>query len=629
MSIVINANLPKENWYHIFTYLSLEDRKSIRLTCRRFYDICNDIYFHDKEEIVFHGNINTDCAFNSLADSRRKLWNIKMNSVHLVDDTIFSFFEKQGANICSLSFYKCALAQGVLRGLIERCEALHSLSLVFPRSRKFYDIKFCENLLNDIKSLELTSVVRLNVSNFVLHIPSNCCLTNRNFKRIFAVFPNIERLDLKFGIGREFNQLSTDSSHVMSEKLFTFSSIYHQIMVIGDHLEKLALHFDYSKNFRCLSLRTLIRITQIELKNLKELSLNWIDLWDRSMTNPFLAFNHLTHFDCVIGCRIKSGSDFLLMLLNRFPKLRSLAVTATNFPIDCELFRALIKSKLTTLKLNLKHDIECIPAFEASLSANPQLRNYTLKHLHLDAKKSKLVLLFCWFFLRLKHLEFFELNDTILRNALAHQKELCSLILHHSQSYESISFEKPIPMKYWLIYDELPRHHRCEHLTNLVIVEDTYCLSKFLFKRCVFPQLKSLSIEIILYCKGRNCERLWQAVQKLSPLEYFRLELPTATCFRQWLALCRMLPKLRHFCIVDHSDVLEDWRYRQLFTVCSSLRTVVHHNSSSGFKKFYLDLTTNTVLNVPQRQPWAYRNNHSFICEGIPHYYFQNYKCSH
>lgn len=628
MSNEINANLPKEYWYHIFTYFSLEDRKSIRLTCRSFYDICNDIYFHNKEEIVFHGNINTDYAFNSLADSRRKSWNITMNSVHLVDDAILTCFEKQGANICSLNFYKCAFSQGILKGIIERCEALHSLSLVFPRSRRFYDVKFCENVLTDIKALELSSVVRPNITNFALHVPLNCCLTNRNFIRIFAVFPNIERLDLKLGIGREFNQFSTDLSRVMSEKMFTFSCIYHQITAVADRLEKLALRFDYSKNLRCLSLRTLTKITEIDLKNLKEFSLNWIDLWDRSMPNPFLAFDHLTHFDCVIGCRIKSASDFLLMLLSRFPNLRSLAVTASSFPMDSELFQALIKSQLTTLKLNLKHDIVCIPAFEASFSADPQLRNYTLKHLHVDAKKSKLVLLFCWFFLRLKHLEFFELNDTILRNALVHQQELRSLILHHTQSFESISLKKPIPLKYWLFYDELPRHHLCERLSNLAVIEDTFCLSKFLLKRCVFPQLQSLSIEILLYCKSRNCERIWQAVQKLPQLEYFRLELPTASCFRQWLALCRSLPRLRHFCIVDHSDVLEDWRYRQLFAVCPSLRTVVHHNSSSGFKKFYFDLTTNTVLNVPQRHPWAYRNHHSFICEGIPHYYFQNYKCS-
>ena len=120
--------LPEDMWLKLLTYLSLDDRKSIRLTCRSFYQGCNSSLIQNQEEFLLCGNVG-EAALQSLSATDRQLWNIKLYRIHLVVPSV-TLFENQGANIRSVSFKHCKMDPGIFRTIILHCQTLHSLTLV-------------------------------------------------------------------------------------------------------------------------------------------------------------------------------------------------------------------------------------------------------------------------------------------------------------------------------------------------------------------------------------------------------------------------------------------------------------------------------------------------------------------
>jgi len=134
--------LPDEIWFQIFAhYLPLDDRKNIRLTCRHFYDVCNDTRIQGKEEFVFQGDLIAVAAILSLSNCSRKVWNIKLSYVNDVRTTL-AFFNKQGTFVRSLVFEECEFNHGVLKSLIEECINLCSTSLIFSLEQWFENRAF-------------------------------------------------------------------------------------------------------------------------------------------------------------------------------------------------------------------------------------------------------------------------------------------------------------------------------------------------------------------------------------------------------------------------------------------------------------------------------------------------------
>lgn len=93
-AVACQPDLCDDVWTKVFEYLPLDDRHSIRLSCRRFYDICNSQRFLKDEKIVFCGNVNSMSAISCFVGSRRKQWNLGFFQVDLMDDSgVRSFFE--------------------------------------------------------------------------------------------------------------------------------------------------------------------------------------------------------------------------------------------------------------------------------------------------------------------------------------------------------------------------------------------------------------------------------------------------------------------------------------------------------------------------------------------------------
>lgn len=116
-------NLPDDVWGKVFTYLLLEDRKNIRLTCYHFYELSRSVNLLKPEKMVFYGNYGMDMSidFFSSCTCVNKMWNLELHMMHLQGDSVLSFFHSQGDMVHSLILYDCELAPGMLKHIIMLC----------------------------------------------------------------------------------------------------------------------------------------------------------------------------------------------------------------------------------------------------------------------------------------------------------------------------------------------------------------------------------------------------------------------------------------------------------------------------------------------------------------------------
>ena len=138
-------------------------------------------------------------------------------------------------------------------------------------------------LLGDFQALYEGGIIRSSVASFTL-ITSvefhTYRLKRADFLHIFALFPEIKRLDLEFRLYREGDK-PTVYSNALSPTDFTFSCIYDQLTEMGHQLQKLRLYlkyedeeFSWQNNLRLNGLQGSFNISRIEMENLKDLSIN-------------------------------------------------------------------------------------------------------------------------------------------------------------------------------------------------------------------------------------------------------------------------------------------------------------------------------------------------------------------
>lgn len=639
--------IPNEVWSDVFLYLPTADRNSARLTCRRFYEACNTLHIHRKESIVFRGNINTVPAIQWYANLERRIWHIKLYNVHLTDYSILiPFLQKQGAKIDSLIIHNCKLADGILENMIESCENLNEVALIFDNIDKF-----CTDIFKSFIVLESRNIIRGNVTNFSLvieheyynrerpvgllrvehHKPPPLCVTNDKFLRFFKVFPSIKQLRVKISIKRTFDHFSALPEDINAPTLFSFSAVHHQISQMRDQIEKLDLHFDFNPalaHSRRLSYVTLSTMFQIEMINLKALSLGWVDIWDRLVPNPFLHVQHLTHFTCFIGPRILAGisaSAFLLLLLNTAIDLRSLSILShvNNLCITRECFQVLVKSQLTTLSINAnpKDSTKTVSVnfLEASIG-NEVLPNDTLEDLNLGSATSAVFSLFTNYFRGLKKFFIDKIEKSIMQNIFQYGKELQYLRLHNGVGFYS---RYQSSLNGWLRREDAVYIRQFDNLTHLFIKdEESFDLSELLLGQFVFPNLQSLKIELgssnqrIL--KHNNIDHFWQAIRKLTQLEFLEVKWGSAVTilYEQMLAVCSTLTKLCYFIFVNAKySGFDDTKDRQLFDACPSLRVIICVEHQSKCIKYFKDVIANSVLRM--RTPTTGINEDIFTKYGI------------
>ncbi|KAM7249237.1 hypothetical protein ACFE04_003756 [Oxalis oulophora] len=570
----------------------------------------------------FHGNLNTSSALQLLSSSPRKIRNIRFNHVH-IEETLVPYFEKHGGNIHSLCLERCKFEPGSFKGLLEHCSALRRLVLEMPfiykespYQRFFRDI---QEMSGNFITFKQVVDIKLLVGGVYSTAEISPRWTNQLFLQFLALFPNVKRLDLEFNILKSFDHLSRIPLDIASDNQFTASCIYDRILALRNQLEQLRLHFYSTQLAYSYSTIPLVeKITEIEMTNLKELSLNFRHDSLSLTTKPLGTFKNLTHIHCEFSNI--SPSFEIEFILNTIPRLRSLTYLFSDFsvykPLGKACFEALVRSRLT--KLRLAADFK-----ELSLRDTFQ-PNYFLKCFSIGTRSNKVSLLFASHFRSLEHITFSAVGEKTLHTIFKIQTNLRSLRLHNGECdnsfRESRKFTNYTGYKQFLQNDDLSHNRILPHLTHLHINEDQIGLTEFLLTEFKFPLLKSLTI--CLHRRGIDFKQFLKILTHIPQVKFVQLHcITTPVPFDQLSRMVRRLPNLCHLAIRDTIYARENRpkdtsEYHQLFNLRSSLRTVTHR-----FIKFFHDTTTGRVEEIPSISSGGF-------CEGIPHHYQYDNRCS-
>lgn len=595
--IIDAALVPDEIFVEIFRYLSVQSRKNIRLTCHRFYKLCDDSLIQADEVIILYQNDIIVRALYCLSAGSRTIQNIEFDKVHLRIEAILFFFELQGSYIRSLVFKDCFFDPGTLKSIIELCVNLRSIALECTSNNHAH-------VLNDFKMLERNLIVRNEITDLTLNLVNHHeYLSNRQFLRFFDIFPNIKKLNLKIPVGLVYCNMI----RVAINSLFSFSCVYDQLLILANQLEILRIDFGCEVLFKSKSAETLNNIMNIRMKNLKEFSMKWIySLTDVSIMSRSLLFEKLSRFDCTIIFKPTDAAESVSIFLQRLLKctpLRSLSLVHYPIPMDRELFETFVKSKLISLRVKYRCPIfggRNLTNFHRSSLENTLRPNYCLQYFSIN-DRCNLNSLFTTFFRNLTHLEISEVHNDVLQSIFHHDTRIQSL--HIENYYRGDSFKELSYFQQWLRLEEETINRELKYLTYLEIFEDECSFTKFLSSEFSFPNLKSLYI-CILYNTFKE-EQLWPLIRKLPKLEDLTLEVACATHFPQWLALFEDLSNLRNFHIRDNitglngfSEFFANSEYVQLFNVLPSLRSILHDKSyrANAYMYYYYDVTTKTVV---------------------------------
>lgn len=324
-----------------------------------------------------------------------------------------------------------------------------------------------------------------------------------------------------------------------------------------------------------------------------------------------------------------------------------------SIPVDRKLFQALVKSKLTILKLDfdIPHfQSNSLISFEPSSLENTLKPNYSLRYVSAYYPKVgwKLNLLFATYCRSLRHLQFFEVDGDVLHIRFNYETKICSLSIRnytHSVTNCEIFFKEFLNFQRWLQLEnvttnrELKYPTQFEYLANLEICDYKYSLTRYLLNELSFPNLKSLTIRIIHADQEIMEEQFRQVLQKLPELEYLKLDGNFVSNFPQWLALFEGLSKLRHFYMRDRdsrentpstNSYFAPSEYFQLFDVLPSLCSVLHERNyyfdlADNYALYNYDVTKKTVLNMAEQSPSVRQNCYAFINSTITSKYKNTY----
>lgn len=623
-------------WRQVFVSLSLEDRNSIRLTCNRFYRLCDDARILKKEVIVFYANVNIDSAIQVLSKTRKIIRNVKLKNV-VINDSVLLFFKSHNSNLWFVHFENCEFARGAFKSIIENCNSIYSITLQIDWL--IYGACNPVNIiLHDLATLENNSFICNNVTDLKIRIPINNTLCKDRLLSFFNIFPNVRRLDLEMDLN-DSELLPNDSvfSDAAPYSDVSLSHVCNRILGISDQLEKLSLQLDPSpKNLSYLFTKLFDKISSTALETLRELSFNWIRFRpDPSILNAILCLKHLTHFRLTFEFTTshETAYTFLQLLLNN-TLLRCLIISTYALLIDRELFQALVKSKLKKLIIRmLGRSDHFAYNFEPSCLENVLMPNYHLQHLLLDGVECNKKLLFTSYFRSVKHLEFPETNDCVLHSIFKDQTQIHSLRLNNKSfvcsAYDlNYDFKELSSLQQWLEREKKTIKHKLEYLTYIHINEDKYSLTCFMLSQFLFPQLKTLSINTEC-AEGFDEEQFWKLFQNFPQLQYLNLNLPVATSVEQWPSFLNSLTKLRHLYVQDPiGGKYRSSDYHQLFKIVPSLRTVVHQQTRCLFDNsaFYLyDIITKNVRSFSKKDNMSDLLEFNVMLDLHSHHYCKEY----
>ncbi len=211
----------------IFEHGSNEDRRNIRLVCKRWFKICNRSKFLQLERLTYGNVYCTSQIFSMLQRSERKLFRLKFKFTRFKEADL-QFFSIIGLKIWSLNFFDCSFEENVLENIITICQNLLQLSLKFQFRQK--NVDRLRILLN---YLTRRNIIKSEVIFLDIEVPNLAWLDTVTINQIFRIFPNLQHFKIVCP------DVSADGGNAI------FTNICTEIRSLQDRIKELSLGFKF------------------------------------------------------------------------------------------------------------------------------------------------------------------------------------------------------------------------------------------------------------------------------------------------------------------------------------------------------------------------------------------------
>lgn len=201
----------------IFKYLSVNERKAVRLVCKTWFGICDMPSLSDDEVISCRGCNQLSDTYDFLNRSQRRILNLKFNRIRFVDAA--SFWQINGSRIRSITFNNCHVDENFMEKIIYSCDNLFHLAITYTSD--------CTDnpFFPDLAEIAQRGIVRESLESLEIHHES--IYGEERMIHIFPIFPKLKKLKMYF----------------LTPYAPVLSVINDYLLASNGRIEKLELHF--------------------------------------------------------------------------------------------------------------------------------------------------------------------------------------------------------------------------------------------------------------------------------------------------------------------------------------------------------------------------------------------------
>lgn len=186
----------------MFGFLSPQDRRNVKLVCKRWYDACNVVSLINSERIIIcpksTNKSNLTDVMKTLTKSKMKFYNLEFRRMRLERTT--SFWRTCGRKILFLHFVDCKLNENTIDKLMTYCINIRHLSWKYlsPNDSFSKDVEISGCLLKSLISKDAFSKTLSSVEIDMWNINQTSELSvNDFFVQLIRRYPHLQSLHLK------------------------------------------------------------------------------------------------------------------------------------------------------------------------------------------------------------------------------------------------------------------------------------------------------------------------------------------------------------------------------------------------------------------------------------------------
>lgn len=573
----------------IFTNLSLNDRKSVRLVCKDWYEACNAMKILAVEKLVCRDAVfgNREAFVRTIENTSRKILNLEFVWVNLADSWSLAFWKTFGPKIRSLWFTDCSFSEQTLKHVILYGCELQSLSL------KEKDYKWeCEHdpVFGGYASLDElvdSQIRRESLSSIEVNVHQENDISSKWIQNLFTIHPNIKDFTLfsKFRSAKETGEPRKNHRFSILSQILTNMRTTFESIVLGE-LDG----FEFPQTFWETNSRlTFPRLRKIRVTVRPDVPNQvYVDFFTRHPQLKVViiatCFNRDQNGD-LIGLQIQ---QIVGGLLQACVHLRSLKLESVTFlytgpkivlPVDEGFFAKLLDSSLITFNYDpCLYDMKLV----TPVPADTCIINNNLNSLSFPRGPERdMTALLSRLFQGLTHLEVHVIDDDGLQSILKFQNNLRSLILNDCKNLTEFGFtgyhsdgannNYPYPAQGYSMKKLRKLQYLCLKRWNRHVDLDR------IFAEFCLPDLLHLFIQNIATKNEKLASAMRKLFTNLPKLEGFTHS--DASSYTRgmdlcsWFDVCSRLKNL-HFLSLDAARLREfrDEECKLMFKCCPKLR---------------------------------------------------------